>query len=116
MKIRKGFVTNSSSSSFVLAIKSGDINDIKNELLRNIPLAEIEKFVSNPWVEADGVDELLNDVAMHIKKVCMNYGITIGDYMVCSAVYDGEAGDTSAFIYEYCTSIESEKLKISTGY
>lgn len=114
MKIRTGFVTNSSSSSFILAIKSPDIEDIKIELLRNIPIAKIESFISDEWVEVESVDEIILDTAKHIKAVCMN-GIEIGGYMVGSRVYGDSENDVYNFIYDCCCDINNENLKIVSG-
>lgn len=89
MKFRRGFVTNSSSSSFVVAIKSGaSTEDIENELRHLIPEKELEKFcdMEEEYASEDESKEMIIlEMAKYLERTS-KYGITIEDYFV-SALY-----------------------------
>lgn len=89
MKFRRGFVTNSSSSSFVVAVKSGaSTEDIANELKQLIPEDELDKFWDSEkeWAYEDESREMIIPGMAEYLRKWAKYGITIGDYFV-SALY-----------------------------
>ncbi len=138
MKIRNGFVSNSSSSSFVIAVRNDcKSEDIKNELLKQDGALEdfIKndfRYVSENYDEFEGLegDELKNAIAETVADEIMNgfvvssyggktyeYFMKLDNWKVNAEEFSNEGSElTDLFVYDSLGSIDTEKFKIkSTG-
>lgn len=124
MKIRLDFVTNSSSSSFVLAIKKDVTKEkIKNILLENKNILknfienEVEyiKYIkeinktSNMKEKINKLAELLSDGIMDIPTI-----ITIDNWNIGTGICSNEDDLLSMYMYSYGIP-ENEYIKFRTG-
>lgn len=118
MKIRRGFVTNSSSSSFVIAIRDDATQeDIYNELFKLVDLEYIEEWVAQEWVAAETVKEIMHEVAeeLYSHHMC---GMTLAGWHISSSEYNNEDNDVGMFMYDTMdvSGQETEHMKIEGGY
>ena len=126
MKIRKGFVTNSSSSSYVIAKKkNATLADIKNALLNvkdqavdflkeNGKWIDLEPEVDKALKEEDyskAADEFLNELADYLHRN-FNQG-TLDDWDVGSDEFWDDSGNAyERFILEYAWLIGDNNLQV----
>ena len=117
MKFRRGFVTNSSSSSFVVAVKSGaSTEDIANELRHLIPEKELDKFWDSEEEyasEDESKEMIIPEMAKYLERAS-KHGITIEDYFV-GALYWYDTDDlVKIAIEEFVPS--GELVKVGRAY
>ena len=115
MKYRNGFVTNSSSSSFVIAIKDGAlVGQIEEELYKLISDEEYQKWVENSEWITDTKEDIYNNAASRLKRVS-EYGLTIGGYNVGAIEWADDCGeDDVEFLMNFCP--KGEIVKMARGY
>jgi hypothetical protein len=110
MKVRTGFVSNSSSSSFVLAIKkditTSEKNDIFSKYFKNIIKSISEEGYSDPIPE---ISEIYNNIFM------ASEGIDLGDWIVTGGECSSESGFISMLLYE-SGNIDTAKFKFKMVY
>lgn len=131
MKYRQGFVTNSSSSSFVVAKKkTSSINDIMDIL--NKQRTQVQKFVEDIDLRYITVPQVLRDaidsgdikqatnlmIAYMATQICqLNIDMTIDDWNIACFECSNESNE--AFInycYSYLVKVDESIFKIAESY
>jgi hypothetical protein len=132
MKIRDGFVSNSSSSSFVVAVRDDCTEeDIKKALLDKAEGA-IYDFIENDfdWVKINYndigdltekalMDKILDILSVELldnfhSNVYSNF-LQIGEWKVASMYCSSEDGEMlCTFLYQHLGELISEKLKLKS--
>jgi hypothetical protein len=111
MKIRNGFVSNSSSSSFVIAVKKNATKeDIKNAFY------ELEKDIVDFLIDTNEsldvpefIDQLVSEVMSY-----KNRGVELDSWVVSADMFSDEESyaELGCFIYAYTGGIRKDFLKI----
>lgn len=132
MKVRNDFVTNSSSSSFIIARhKDCTIDEIKTMLnkIRKDILSLLDDFYGD--VDCDYMHEIKDaydrdevTTAINLAIECLaedlinnrRDSMTLGDWSVSSKYCSSEDGELfGSMLYEYGYDMETEHLKIMRG-
>ena len=115
MKIRKGFVSNSSSSSFIVAVKNGTLKSVLNSMnkemkykLKGFPFTEIlDDVFQTILTHAEEVENVINEnwngdsneywEENNVAKKLLDDGYKIYEVQVSSDEYE----DMSMYLYEH---------------
>ena len=121
MKVRSGFVSNSSSSSFIIAIRSNvtdeDINAFVEKATENI-----KNFIEDMDYKSDCVDEIVEETKQELRNEIMfalmdSSGLLLENWKVFANEYSNEDGDYYAFMYDCAEDLSTELFKFKrAGY
>lgn len=112
MKTRQDFVTNSSSSSFVIAktkdCRFQEVRDLVASLKKNIIqcMNEYHEDASDEKIEAF-IDSIAQDI-FYIP----DDGMMLGDWIACAIEYGDDDDIDGYFLYNYGHKLKSEHFKM----
>lgn len=109
MKIRSGFVSNSSSSSFVLAFRK---DCTKGDVVAALSTEDDYYAIREAMEYYDGTEqELIEEAADFIMPG--NSGLVLGDWRVTAEEFSSEDGEAwEYFLYLRLGSVDTEKFKV----
>lgn len=119
MKVRSGFVSNSSSSSFIIAIDSR-VGSVEIDKFAEHCFKYITRFVAEGgYVEAraeklaeEVKQELKNDIVWMLNS---ETGLALKNWIIFAQEYSNEDGGFSSFMYECAELLNTDLFKFKCG-
>lgn len=112
MKIRTDFVTNSSSSSFIIAkTKECTLEEIEN-ILRTMKDDIIETLAETTRIEPS--QEYIDAFIQHLASKLFNlsYNVQLDSWQATSEMYDSDSDVEDYFMYGHGSKMKSEHFKV----
>ena len=111
MKVRKDYVTNSSSSSYVIAKKDDcTVDEIKSAL--NTLRGDIKRTLKDYVEDYDdkGIDDFIDETARRLFSTAN--GLRLDDWLVAATTFDNESEAYEGFLYEFGGEFNTENFKM----
>lgn len=116
MKVRLGFVTNSSSSSFIIAQNNKCTREEVKDLLSSMK-EQISEIIRNYcWdyrygdnISEETISEFIEEMTDHLYD---EGDLTLGDWTVAAREYSSENDEYDGFMYAYGHELNTENFKV----